>query len=66
QGYFGVRRPTDNSVLAEVNYGGLPAYTKLTVNFNSGTFSNISVNVGYWAPGSDSWIQVDDISLSLQ
>jgi regulation of enolase protein 1 (concanavalin A-like superfamily) len=66
EGYFGVRRPTDNSVLAEVKYGGLPGYTKLTVNFNSGSFTNVFVNVGYWGPGPDSWIQVDDISLSLQ
>jgi GH43 family beta-xylosidase len=62
-GWFGVRTPDNSGAIAEINYGGLPQYTKLTVDFDSGSYTSVRVYVGYEAPGSDSWIQVDDISI---
>lgn len=62
-GFFGVRNPA-GSVISEVKYGGSPDYTQKTVSFNSGSNTSITLFVGYWAPGADSWIQVDDVSLT--
>ncbi|MFC5448708.1 hypothetical protein [Paenibacillus aestuarii] len=60
-GYFGVRN-SSNAVIKEVQYGSMP-YTKLTVSFNSGSSSTVKIYAGFWGPGSDSWINVDDITL---
>jgi hypothetical protein len=62
-GYFGVCT-LPGTVISEVNYGFLPEYTSRTVTFNSGSNTTVSVYAGYWAPGADSFIQVDDFSLT--
>lgn len=64
-GYFGVRAGSDvtTSPLAETSFGGLPSYTQLTVDFNPGSNGSVTVFAGYWAPGADSWVQIDDVSL---
>ncbi|MDQ0920702.1 DUF4185 domain-containing protein [Paenibacillus sp. V4I5] len=61
-GFFGVRN-SSGGVISEVNYGGLLNYTQQTIAFNSGSNTSVTLFVGYWAPGVDSWIQVDDIVL---
>lgn len=61
-GFFGVRG--GSAVVAEKGYGGLPAYTQLTVDFNSGGNTAMTVFAGYWAPGAASWLQIDDVNLS--
>jgi hypothetical protein len=66
-GYFGVRPQYSNSPFSEIQYGAISApgpYQLLTVDFNSGSNSNVTVFIGYWAPGIDSWVQIDDISLT--
>lgn len=63
-GYFGVRDSAGN-VLKQVQYGNTP-YAPLTVSFNSGNNSTLTVFAGYWGPGpagTDSWINIDDITL---
>ena len=62
-GYFGVRDMQTN-VISEQKYGNLPGYTELTVNFNSGDRSEVEVYGGVWALGSDTWAQLDDISIT--
>lgn len=62
-GYFGVRADGSAQPLQEVSFGGLGAWTEETVTVNSGLDDFLTVYAGYWAPGSDSWLQVDDIAL---
>jgi hypothetical protein len=63
-GFFGVRGGTSGTVLAETHYAGLSAYTQLTVDFNSAGNTSMTIYAGYWATGTDSWIQVDDVNLT--
>jgi hypothetical protein len=62
KGYFGVRDGSNN-VIKEVQFGSLPSYTNQTVSFNSGSNSTVSIYVGYWGPGADSWINFGDVTL---
>jgi hypothetical protein len=62
-GYFGACT-LGGTVINELNFGFLPDYTARTVTFNSGSNTSVSVFAGFWAPGADSFIQVDDFSLT--
>jgi hypothetical protein len=63
-GYFGVRGGANQAVLAETGFGPLGSYTELTVTFDSGDNHDLTVFAGYWAPGADSWLRLDDVSLA--
>lgn len=63
-GYFGVRGDITSQPLKEVSFGSLGGWTQLSVTLNSGSNDFLTLYAGYWAPGSDSWVQIDDISLS--
>jgi hypothetical protein len=63
-GYFGVRPGSSTSPFAETHFGIANAYTRLSVAFTSGSNTSVTVFGGYWAPGGDSWLQLDDISLA--
>jgi len=52
------------TIISELNSGFLPEYTSRSVTFNSGSNTTVSVFAGYWAPGADSFIQVDDFTLT--
>ncbi len=62
-GYFGVRA-TDGTVIEETTFASLPGYTKLTVQFNSGSHSLVDIFAGMWAHGSDTWVRADDFTLT--
>jgi hypothetical protein len=62
-GYFGVRN-SNNSVLKEVKYGTMTAYTPLTVSFNSGTNTSVIVFAGHWINNVGAWMHLDDVSLT--
>jgi hypothetical protein len=62
-GYFGVRNGTSSTVLAETHPGPSAAYTPLTVSFNSGSNTQVTLYGGYWGPGADSWMRLDDVTL---
>jgi hypothetical protein len=62
-GYFGVRN-SNNSVLKEVKYGTMTAYTPLTVSFNSGTNTSVVVFAGHWINDVGAWMHLDDVSLT--
>jgi hypothetical protein len=61
-GFFGVRT-TGGTVISEAAFGSLPSYTQKTVSFNSGSNTSVIVYAGFWGPGADSWIRVDDVSV---
>lgn len=66
-GYFGARTGDNRAILNEVRYGAAAnnpgAYQYLETKFNSGANTSVIVFLGYWAPGADSWVQVDDVDL---
>jgi hypothetical protein len=66
QGYFGVRNSNGVSVLQETSFTALPQYSNLTVKFNSGNNTTITVYGGFWGKGTDYWMRLDDISLVSQ
>jgi hypothetical protein len=61
-GYFGVRGAAGN-IIKEQKFGRNDDYTKLTVEFNSGSNSTVTIYTGMWANG-DTWVQADDYTLS--
>jgi hypothetical protein len=62
-GYFGART-TGGAVVSEKKFGNLPGYTQLSVAVNSGTQSQLQLYAGLWANNGDTWLQVDDVSLT--
>lgn len=65
-GYFGVRDSGGINVWAQKSFSAAPGYTQLTVPFNSGSNSQVTVFCGFWGTGSDQWLRMDDFSLELQ
>jgi hypothetical protein len=60
-GYFGVRDEVGR-VIQEIKFGPLPQYTRRVVVFTAlPRQKGVLVFVGYWGPGNDSWIQIDDV-----
>jgi hypothetical protein len=60
-GYFGVRAPGGN-ILKETKFERHDNYKKLSVQFNSGDNTSVTVFTGMW-PNGDTWIQADDYML---
>lgn len=63
-GYFGARGVNNGPILGETAFGALAAYSQLTVTFNSGANSVVEVYGGMWANDGDTWVQLDDVSLT--
>ncbi|NIK60842.1 hypothetical protein [Kribbella shirazensis] len=61
-GYFGIR--AGSTPYAEVNYTAPPGYKQLTVDFNSGTNTTMTVFTGYWGVDAPTWLRLDNISLA--
>ncbi|MFC4640155.1 hypothetical protein [Deinococcus hohokamensis] len=47
-------------------YGSKAAYSPLTVDFNSGSNSTLTVFNGFHAGAVDTWVRLDDLRLSAQ
>lgn len=60
-GYFGVR-DANGKILKETKFTRCDDYTKLTIEFNSGTNKKVTVFTGMWANG-DTWVQADAFML---
>src|SRR5207245_927414 len=60
-GWFSVRGNPNFGVLNQVHYGAMPAWQQLSFDFFSGDNTQVLLYAGYWAPGADSWVEVDDI-----
>ncbi|ATB33920.1 DUF4185 domain-containing protein [Melittangium boletus] len=64
EGYFGARGVGNGPIVGEVPFGSLTNYSQLTVTFNSGPNSILEVYGGIWAKNGDTWMQLDDVSLT--
>jgi len=62
QGRLGVR-DSAGKTLAEIPFAKLHSYTRLSLQFNSESNSQVEVYAGFEAPGHDSWLQLDDFTL---
>ncbi|SDL66043.1 hypothetical protein SAMN04488074_112200 [Lentzea albidocapillata subsp. violacea] len=60
-GYLGVRGASTG--LVERPYGVVNGYQEHTIDFTTGANGAVTVFLGYWAPGSDSWVQMDDFAI---
>ncbi|HZG58525.1 hypothetical protein [Paenibacillus sp.] len=61
-GYFGAAT-LQGAIIGEQRYAGMPEYTEYAVTFNSGPHTAISVFAGFWGPGGDAYIQIDDVTV---
>ncbi|WP_245767916.1 DUF4185 domain-containing protein [Stigmatella erecta] len=64
EGYFGARGANNGSIVGEVPFGSLTNYSQLSVTFNSGPHAILEVYSGIWAKNGDTWMQLDDVSLT--
>jgi hypothetical protein len=62
-GYLGVR-DARQKVYSELKFGSSPNYKTLTLQFRTNNESEYNIFTGFWALGQDSWVQVDDYSLT--
>ncbi|BAY23649.1 hypothetical protein NIES2100_34410 [Calothrix sp. NIES-2100] len=62
-GYFGVRDANQNAFV-ELKFGRLSQYIPLTLRFVTGNESEYNIFTGFWAVGQDSWVQVDNYTLT--
>ena len=51
------------TVLGEVSHGQSGTYTRYVVSFNSESSSSIQLHVGLYGAGSNTWEQIDDVTL---
>ncbi|GGQ83254.1 hypothetical protein [Couchioplanes azureus] len=64
-GVFGVRPITGGTPAGSARFGEYapPRYQPLVLDFNSGQNGELTAFIGYWSPGYDSWMQVDDVRI---
>lgn len=61
-GYFGFRDAAQRPV-AETRFGPLPRYRELRVVFRPAATGTYNLFAGFWAPGQDAWVRVDDMRM---
>jgi len=61
-GFFGART-TSRDVISEAHFVSLGPWTKLTVDFDSGSLDTVQVFAGVWTNSGDIWLQVDDVAV---
>jgi|SRR6266498_4633020 len=59
-GYFGFRNASQRP-LSEIKFGKLVTYRELRVSFRPTWTGTYYVFTGFWAPGQDAWIQIDNV-----
>ncbi|WP_430108853.1 hypothetical protein [Paenibacillus sp. B1-33] len=65
-GFFGVRDMNGN-IVKEVMFGPLSdGASPLTFSFNGTNDPMMTLYIGYWAPDTDSWIQIDNVGVFAQ
>jgi hypothetical protein len=62
-GYFGIRDSGGFNVVAQTTYSAAPGYEQLTVKFNSGSNTTMTVFAGFWGQNTDYWTRFDDFSV---
>lgn len=63
-GYFGYRDAAGRPV-KEMKFGAASRYREHWIKFKPKTTGTYQVFAGFWAPGSDAWIQVDNVRLQV-
>lgn len=61
-GYFGART-TSGQVISEAHFVSFGPWTKLTVDFDSGSLDTVQVFAGVWTNSGDIWLQLDDVAV---
>lgn len=61
-GYFGFRDAAQRPV-REIKYGPINGYRELRVAFRPTATGTYNVFGGFWAPGQDAWVRLDDVRL---
>lgn len=61
-GYFGART-TSGSVISEAHLVSFGPWTRLTVDFDSGSLDTVQVYAGVWTNSGDIWLQLDDVAV---
>ena len=61
-GYFGYR-DASGKVIFEVKFGNRPKYKRLGIRFHPKKTGRYYLFAGFWAPGADAWIQIDNLTL---
>lgn len=51
------------AVVNEVNFGNASTYKLLTVKFNSGHNTSVTLRAGFWGQNTVQWLQLDDVAL---
>jgi hypothetical protein len=62
-GSFGVR-DANQKAFVELKFGRLAQYIPLTLRFVTGNEPEYNIFTGFWAVGQDSWVQVDNYTLT--
>ncbi|OUL35440.1 hypothetical protein BV372_11395 [Nostoc sp. T09] len=62
-GSFGVRDANQKAFI-ELKFGRLGQYVPLTLRFVTGNEPEYHIFTGFWAVGQDSWVQVDNYTLT--
>jgi len=62
-GSFGVYGADGVTVVGQTNFGAESAYAPLTVTFNSGSDSTVTVFAGFAGQNTAVWMRVDDVAL---
>jgi hypothetical protein len=62
-GSVGVRTSNGATVLKQSSFGSAPSYLPMTLNFNSGSNSTVTLFVGFVGQKTPLWIRVDDFAL---
>jgi hypothetical protein len=63
-GYFGFRGANQRPV-SEIKFGSSGNYRQLSVSFKPTSTGNYNIFAGFWAPNADSWIRIDNITISF-
>jgi len=63
KGSLGVRAGTGTTVLAQTSFGSASSYTPVTVNFNSGSNSTVTLFAGFTGQKKTYYLRLDDFSL---
>jgi hypothetical protein len=61
-GYFGFRDAAQRPV-REIKFGPMNGYRELRVAFRPAASGTYNVFGGFWAPGQDAWVRLDDVRL---
>jgi hypothetical protein len=56
-------RGANNVIINETRFYSLSNYTPVTVTFNTGSNTTITVSAGMWGMDADTWIRVDDMTV---